>query len=219
VNATLRARAVVVALVLVSLAGAALAHYAIAVGHSPTLGALVALAPVAIVVAVFAGRSRHRVLGLAAIAAFAGLLWAGWDVLESNFPSVYFLQHVGTNLLLGAMFGRTLAASREPLVTRFARMVHGTVPAAVERYTRQVTLAWAVFFLAMAALSCALYFSGNFAAWSVLANFLTLPAVVAMFAVEYLVRRRALPGWHGTFLDGIRAFSRHSSGAPSEAPR
>jgi uncharacterized membrane protein len=214
-----RARALVVALVLVSVAGAALAHYAIAIGRSPTLGALVALAPLAILVAVLARRSRHRLLGGAAIAAFAVLLWAGWDVLESNFPSVYFLQHVGSNLLLGAMFARTLAANREPLCTRFARLVHGTIPAVVDRYTRQVTLAWSIFFLVMAALSCALYFSGNVAAWSVLANFVTLPAVAAMFAAEYLVRLRVLPGWHGNFLDGVRAFWRHSSSAPSEAPR
>lgn len=216
---TPRARALVVALVLVSFAGAALAHYAIAVGRSPTLGALVALAPLAILVAVFAHRSRHRLLGFAAIAAFAALLWAGWDVLERHFPGVYFLQHVGSNLILAAMFGRTLTAAREPLCTRFARLVHGALPAAVDRYTRQVTLAWAVFFLVMAALSCGLYFSGNVAAWSVLANFLTVPAVVAMFAAEYLVRRRVLPGWQGNILDGARAFWRHSSGAPSEAPR
>jgi uncharacterized membrane protein len=219
VTGTPRARALVVALVLVSIAGASLAHYAIAVGRSPSLGALVALAPLAILVGVFARRSRHRLLGVAAIAAFAGLLWAGWDVLENNFPSVYFLQHVGSNLLLGAMFARTLAARREPLCTRFARLIHGPLPAAVERYTRQVTLAWSIFFLAMAALSCGLYFAGSFAAWSVLANFLTLPAVAAMFAVEFLVRRRVLPGWHDSILDGVRAFWRHSSAAPSEAPR
>lgn len=216
---TPRARALVVALVLVSFAGASLAHYAIAVGRSPSLGALVALAPLAILVGVFARRSRHRLLGAAAVAVFAGLLWAGWDVLENNFPSVYFLQHVGSNLLLGAMFARTLAARREPLCTRFARLIHGPLPAAVDRYTRQVTLAWSIFFLAMAALSSGLYFSGSFAAWSVLANFLTLPAVAAMFAVEFLVRRRVLPGWHGNILDGVRAFWRHSSAAPSEAPR
>lgn len=209
----------VAASILLCLAGATTAHYAIAVGSSPTLGAAVALLPFVIVAIALAGRSRRRWLWIAIVPALGIVAWSAWDLLEDLFPSVYFLQHVGSNLLLGAMFARTLAGAREPLCTRFARMTHGTLPDAVKRYTRRVTIAWVVFFLAMAAISSMLYFSGHFAAWSVLANFLTLPAVAAMFAGEFLVRRQALPGWTGSILDGVRVFLRHSASARFEAQR
>ncbi len=128
---------------------------------------------------------------------------------------------MGSNLLLGAMFGRTLAGGREPLCGRFARLIHGAaLPPAVDRYTRQVTVAWTAFFLVLAALSAGLYFAGRIEAWSILANFLTLPLVAAMFLVEYAVRLRVLPDWRrGSILDGVRAFWRHSTDAPSQAPR
>lgn len=217
------ARPLVAVLAVAAIAVAIAAHYAIAVGHVPALGATLALVPVA-AIAFVALRRRNRpnrpLLPILALVAFAALLWAGWDALERHFRNIYFLEHVGTNLLLGAMFGRTLAGETEPLCARFARLLHGPLPPEVKRYTRQVTLAWTVFFLALAALSTALYLGGNIAAWSILANFLTLPLVGAMFAVEYTVRLRALPGWRReSILYGMNAFWRHSGTSPSEASR
>ena len=214
------ARSRVVALVLLSVAGAALAHYAIALGDSPTLGALLALVPVTFIAAMALRRAKRRGPLLAALAMAAALLWAGWDALESHFPGVFFLEHAGTNLLLGAMFGRTLFGDSEPMVTRFARIVHGSLPPDVALYTRRVTIAWTAFFLVVAALSCALYLGGHLTAWSIFANFLTLPLVAGMFAVEYAVRLRALPHWERVgILDGVRAFWQHSTAPSCEAPR
>ena len=215
-----RARSRVVALALLSVAGAALAHYAIALGNSPTLGALLALVPLAFIAAVVTLRSRHRGLVLFALVAAAALVWAGWDALKDNFPGVFFLEHAGTNLLLGIMFGRTLIGASVPLVTRFARTVHGSLPPDVVAYTRRVTVAWTVFFLAVAALSSGLYLGGHLTAWSVFANFLTLPLIAGLFVAEYAVRLRALPDWERvSILEGIRAFWRHSRAASCEAPR
>ena len=214
-----RTRMLVAALALLSLAAAALAHYAIAFGHSPTLGALLALVPAAAIAAVAMRRSRHRAPLAIAFAGAAFLLWMGWDALERQFTNVFFVEHVGTNLLLAAMFGRTLAGACEPLCTRFARLLHGPLSPEEVRYSRQVTLAWTLFFLALAALSSLLFLGGHVAAWSILANFLTLPLVAAMFVVEYAVRRRVLPGGQRAgILDGLRAFWRHAGAAPSEAP-
>ena len=215
-----RSRSRVIAFALLAVSGAALAHYAIALGDSPTLGALLALVPVAFIAAVATRRSRHRGLLVAALAAAAALAWTGWDALEDHFPSVFFLEHAGTNLLLGAMFGRTLFGDSEPMVTRFARTVHGSLPPDVALYTRRVTVAWTVFFLVVAALSSALYLGGHLTAWSVFANFLTLPLVAGLFAAEYAVRLRALPHWERAgILAGVRAFWQHSSAASCETPR
>jgi uncharacterized membrane protein len=215
-----RTRPFAVALALLLVAGAFLAHYALTTGHSPTLGALLALAPLAAIAIVAVRRSKRRLPLLLALVGASLLLWLGWESLERYFSDVFFLEHVGTNLLLGAIFGRTLVGEREPLCTRFARLLHGPLSPEEARYSRQVTAAWTLFFLAIATLSCLLYLGGHVAAWSILANFLTLPLVVAMFAIEYAVRRRVLPAAQGaSILDGARAFWRHSEAAPSEAPR
>jgi uncharacterized membrane protein len=92
--------------------------------------------------------------------------------------------------------------------------VHGNLPPEVLRYTRQVTIAWTLFFAALFVASCALYLTGERAAWSMLANFATPVGVGAMFAIEYVVRHRVLPNWERVgILGGVRAFSRHFSQA------
>ncbi len=215
-----RTRSALVALAFLSLALAAAAHYAIAVSNAPVLGALVALVPLGALLYLALRQSSARGPLLWLLVATAGAaLWLGWEVLERHYPNVYFLEHVGTNLVLAATFGRTLLGAAEPLCSRFARRLHGELPAEVARYTRQVTLAWTLFFLALAALSCALFLGGYVAAWSVLANFLTLPLVTAMFVVEYAVRRRAIKDWRrGSILDGMRAFWGHSQATRARAP-
>ena len=45
-------------------------------------------------------------------------------------------------------FGRTLARGREPIITRFARSVHGTLQPEMELFTRKLTIAWCAFFAA-----------------------------------------------------------------------
>jgi hypothetical protein len=135
--------------------------------------------------------------------------WAPWiedvvgDMVEDG------VTHA-VSLVLAIVFGRTLVGERESLCTRFARLVHTTLPPEVERYSRKVTAAWTIFFAALFLLSCALYLGGFLAAWSLLANILTPILMATMFVVEYAVRHRVLPGWERVgVLGGIRAFSRH----------
>jgi uncharacterized membrane protein len=85
--------------------------------------------------------------------------------------------------------------------------VHAPLTPRHEIYARQVTVAWTVFFAAMALISTALFFAAPLATWSVFANFMTLPLVALMFIAEYLVRRRLLPDVrHTHILDAVRAF-------------
>ena len=65
--------------------------------------------------------------------------------------------HAAINILLIGVFGRTLLGGREPLITGFARRVHRSLAAGVERYTRRVTLAWCVFFAAQVLVSAILF--------------------------------------------------------------
>jgi uncharacterized membrane protein len=201
--------------VVVSAALALLAHGALIDRLPARVGAAVALVPVALVIAWLLRRSRHRAIAFAALVALVATAAIYWGEIERHFPDVFFVEHAGGNLLLAFVFGRTLVGGREPLVTRFARIMHPVLPPEVERYTRRVTLAWTILFLTLLGLSCTLYFAGMPAAWSVLANIVNPVAIVAMFVIEYAVRLRVLPDWERVgILGGVRAFSRHFSAAP-----
>jgi uncharacterized membrane protein len=206
--------------VLLSVSFAVVAHFAIVAGASPALGAALSLVPLAGLAFWAARRSRHRLAWLAAALATTAALWFWWGALERHFPDIFFVEHAGANLVLAIVFGRTLLKGHEALCTKFARVLHGPLAPNVERYTRQVTIAWTIFFVALFAASCALYLGRFLAAWSLLANILSPVLIVAMFVVEYAVRHRVLPGHERVgILGGIRAFSRHFRTARFEAPR
>lgn len=189
-----------------------LAHYTNESTHSGNLGALVAIAPVVLIALVLAWNSPRRFIMLGLLMLSCVALRAGWSVLEQHFGLVYWLQNVGMQLILFMTFGRTLIAGRQPLCTRFAEAVHAPLTPQHELYTRQVTIAWTLFFAAMALASTVLFFLAPLASWSVFANFLTLPLVALMMIAEYLVRRWALPEMRQMhILDAVRAYRNTSS--------
>ena len=145
-----------------------LAHYSStspAAANPPSLGVAVALAPTVAFLLWLSWRSLPRPAMLGLSLSMGGLLWAAWPSLEQNFNWLYYLQHAGTNALLAMAFGATLAPGRQPLISRLAESLRGDLPAAVARYTRQVTLAWTVFFIAIALISSALFFFASIATW------------------------------------------------------
>ncbi len=185
-----------------------LAHHTAA--RSPAaseLGALVALAPVVLVAFLFAWHSPRRTVLLAALALACALVAAAWPLFARHFALVYWLDNVGFETVLLMSFGRTLLAGRQPLCTRFAEALYGPVSVAHAVYTRQVTIAWTIFFAAMLTVSTLLFFLAPLSSWSIFANFLTLPLVALMFIGEFAVRRRVLPDMqHMRILDAVRAF-------------
>jgi uncharacterized membrane protein len=125
----------------------------------------------------------------------------------SHYSMLYWIEHAGTQTLIGYAFARSLAAGREPLCSRLARIVHGALAPGVALYTRKLTRAWAGFSFGMAALSTALYLLAPLRVWSVFANFVTGPLIALMFIGEYLLRRRLLPHVeHVGILAGIEAW-------------
>jgi uncharacterized membrane protein len=167
----------------------------------------VAIAPVVLIALVLAWRSSRRIIMLAALVLSCVALGLGWSALERHFGLVYWLQNMAMQLILFMTFARTLIAGRQPLCTRFAEAIHAPLTPQHEIYTRQVTLAWALFFAAMALVSTLLFFLAPLTVWSVFSNFLTLPLVALMFIVEYGVRRFVLPEMQDMhILDAVRAF-------------
>ncbi len=174
----------------------ALAYYsaaAKAAADFPSLGVAVSLAPPLAVLLWLAWRSAGWLGTMLLCASLCALLWGLWDTLEQSFGWVYFVQHAGTYVALAGLFGLTLARGRQPLCTRIAEVVRGSLAPDVVLYTRRVTLAWTVFFLVMGLISTILFLSASLETWSVFANFLSLPLVLLMFVAEYLVRLRKLP--------------------------
>lgn len=193
-----------------------LAHYTneSAKSAKSSLGALVAIAPVFLIALGFAWRSPRRPIMLGFLALSCLALWAGWPALERHFGLLYWLQNLGVQLMLLMTFGRTLIAGRQALCLRFARALHAApLTPRHEIYARQVTVAWTLFFAAMALASTLLFFLAPLATWSVFANLLTLPLVASMFAAEYCVRLWVLPDLPPTHILGaLRAF--RSASAP-----
>ncbi len=202
-----------------------LAHYSTtpaAVSATPWFGVVISLTPALAILIWLTWKSSRKPAMLLLCALIGAGLWVFWDTLLRNFSWVYFLQHAGTNLVLAAVFGTTLERGRQPLCTRFAEVVHGHLEPEVIRYTRQLTLAWTLFFISLSVVSATLFFFARIETWSIFANFLSLPLVALMFVVEYAVRLRKLPQHENrSILDGIRAFRKMSparSTASSESP-
>lgn len=172
---------------------AVLAHYASAIADIGAWAIPLVAAPMILVGIGFARESRWGlpVMGLG-LALLGVLAWA-WPQLHNPASWLYFLQHCGVNALLAAVFGRTLIRQRRPLCTVFASAIHEEMTPELNRYTRQVTAAWALFFLVSAVLSAVLFFFATIEVWSVFANILSMPLIGAMFLVENQVRKHVLP--------------------------
>ena len=184
------------------------AHHAASTPGAHGLGLALVLAPLLLVALNAAVRSPSRAWLLPLWALACAVLWLGRAPLTEHFGWGLWIEHASFNLALAWMFGRTLAAGREPLCTQFAAMVHGRLEARVTRYTRQVTLAWTLFFVATALVSTALFACASIVTWSTFANYLALPLVGLMFVAEYACRRVALPDMEpSSIMDAVRAYT------------
>lgn len=130
-----------------------------------------------------------------------------WNHMLLNLDWFYLAQHVVTNLIFAWFFGQTLMAPRTPLITQFAQTIHGQLPSEIQRYTRGVTLAWSMFFLAQIALSLFIFYFFSLETWSLFANVLNWPLVILMFMGEYLCRRIMNPDFqHAGIKESISAY-------------
>ncbi|WP_428826234.1 hypothetical protein ACLIKD_18875 [Azonexus sp. IMCC34842] len=196
------------ALIILVITWAVLAHLGSAGDANRDFSAALATAPIVAIGVMLLWRASNPLwIALGCFAVLALLAWA-WPALRQNVPLLYYIQHLGTNLALATLFGRSLFGGGESLVTQFARMAHcGTISDAQARYTRQVTIAWTIFFLSTALVSSGLFWLGQMAAWSIFANLLTVPMVALMFIVEHLCRQRILPpDDRSTIADTIRGY-------------
>jgi len=188
-------------------------HFAVSTDPRNGLGEFLTIGPIAAAAVWFGARTWRRRLLIAVPVAIAITAWIAWRSGGADPAIVYLLPHVGTYLFLLWFFGHTLAPGSRPLVTRLAQMVHETLPAPIEAYTRRVTVAWCFFFGGMALISLLMFALAPISTWSFFANVLNLPLVAAMFLGEYAYRIVRFPDFsHSSIRDMIHAFRKYGSG-------
>lgn len=179
---------------LLAVAWAIASYFNSASGHPSGWGVALALAPLSLVAVLGLWRMPQRRLAACLALALLGLLVWAWPLLIHRIATLYFLEHTGVYTLLSALFARSMTGPDESLVTQMARRVHGGVLSEHQRrYTRQVTLAWSLFFAAMVLVSVVLFIWAPLRVWSAYATLLGGPLIGVMFVGEWLVRRWLLP--------------------------
>ena len=205
----MRARAAMV--VLAGAAYLAATHWLMTRAPASGWNAVVVVGPMLAFAAWVAWQRGLRLAAAIGAGATAALVLAAWRGAGFAPGTLYLAQHVVVHLLLALVFGTTLQRGREPLVTAMARRVHGRLTVDMAAYSRKVTVAWTVYFVAMAALSVALYAFAPFDAWAVFANLATPLAMVAMFVGEFVLRYQLHPEFErATLAQAMSAYSQRT---------
>ena len=173
-------------------------------------------------------------LGVAAWVVFRMVSKVWWPLLALVFAGVIYylvagghgrvgllavngLSNATLNLFLLWLFGRTLLAGREPLISQISRQINGELKPEVVEYTRHVTIAWCIFFGLQVVISLLLYSFAPIAAWSFFINVLNLPLLILMFVGEKTYRTLRFPNHPKTsILKAIEVYSKDFA-APKKA--
>ncbi len=202
-----------IGLALLLLGGWAVAGFLGSAGiGSVDLNAAVAVTPLLVAWGVVLWQFRSSGIRMTGWLLALGMVFALWPQLRQNISLLYYLEHQGSHFALAILFGRTLWGPADPLITSMAHYIYGdTLSERKVRYTRQVTAAWAVYFVSNALVSTGLYLWAPTVVWSVHANLLTGPLIALMFLGEYFVRKWMLPPHERPGLgDIIRAYRRRA---------
>ena len=205
----------IVAIALLSMGYLALSQWLMTSAPDSPWNAAALLAPMLAAAAVGAWTAGQRARSLLAVAGIAALcLQALLGVVPV--PLLYLGQHVGINLGLACWFGSGLRDGHVALITRMAALVHHHMPPAMVAYTRNVTRAWLVYFIAISAVSLLVFALAPFETWAWFANFATPLALAAMFGGERLLRYRLHPEFErSSVADTIRAYREAFATGPS----
>jgi uncharacterized membrane protein len=127
--------------------------------------------------------------GAAARWSGAGALVLAALAVASNAALPLKLYPVLVNAAFLAAFASSLV-SGPPMIERLARLRQPVLPRAVIRYTRRVTQAWCVFFVANGAACLGTALLSTQAVWSLYTGVVSYLLMGVMFGGEYLVRMR-----------------------------
>jgi uncharacterized membrane protein len=131
---------------------------------------------------------------------------SGWSVYLVDLSG---LTHAVLYTSLLTIFALSLRRGQEPMVTRFARRIHGEVPGEVAMHGRHATIAWCMFFAGQLLVSATLISLASRNTWSLFVNVLDWPLLLTMFVFDYLWRRLRFPHRrHVGVVTTLRTFAR-----------
>lgn len=102
---------------------------------------------------------------------------------------VLYLPPVILPLLLWSVFFRSLLDGQTPLTTQIGEGVHGRFGPEMREYSRRVTRAWALFFVALTVWSAVLPLIASDELWSWFTSFINYLLVGVLFVSEYFYRK------------------------------
>jgi len=208
--------------VLIGLVGAAYVagcHWLMTSAPASSWNAVIVIGPMLALLALYTAKRGLRIVAGIALLGQAALVLQAWHGGGLAPETLYLTQHVVIHSALAVVFALTLRPGHEPLVTALARRVHDGLTPDMERYSRKVTIAWALYFVLMAAASLALFAFAPFDAWAVFANLVTPVAMVLLFVGEYLLRYRLHPEFErATLADAMNAYARRHAAPVDRTP-
>jgi uncharacterized membrane protein len=162
-----------------------LALHAAALSGRPEVMPWITAGATGLVALLLAAATRRPVMlaGAAAIAAAAAGVAVAWPRVLLFAPPVLI------NFAFAAFFATSLAPGRDPVISRYARRERGTLEPDLARYTRTLTVLWAVFLAAMGIVAAILAVASPLAVWSLFCNVISYALVATFLLGEYAYRR------------------------------
>jgi uncharacterized membrane protein len=157
-------------------------------------------------------RSNNKSLWLAALSAACVVVLLVEHQEQLGLAALSGIAHASAYLFLLWYFGHTLARGRDPIISRFARSIHGTLQPEMELFSRKLTVAWCVFFAAQLIASALLFAFAPLNVWSLFINLLNLPLLALMFAGQWVYRMVSYPNCpRASVWQVIEAFTKDAS--------
>ena len=148
-----------------------------------------ALAVLGLAAGVLVAASGRRLAGLVVGVALAAAAWHFADAIAF----LVFAPPLCAFAFMAFLFGSTLRAGSEPLISRIARKEHPDVTPDVARYTRRLTGLWTASFAALFVAALALATFLPVAAWSRWVSGLGVFVPVSLGLGEFAYRRHRFP--------------------------
>lgn len=166
-----------------------------------------------------------QLMFIAPLVFLTGVFWHGliarsplaWTIFSVLCAGILLVEYAGLTLyllylppillplLLLFIFGRTLLAGREPLITAIGEAARGPLSQAMRRYTRRLTQLWCLVFIIMILWSAILPWLEQPELWSWFTNVINYGFVGVLFVGEFILRKKIFPTHnHPGFVEYLR---------------
>ncbi len=118
------------------------------------------------------------------------------SALLAYYDSALFLLYVppvALPIIIGSVFIASLLPGKEPLVTAIGEASRGPLSLEMRRYTKGVTIFWAITLALLTLIHLVLPIMGETELWSWMTNLGTYLIIGLLFLLEFLLRKQLFP--------------------------